>query len=173
MPADAEHASLVPPAAAAQDDIDTREAARLALPVALPMRFWTKIFPKAMNKFKQQYKEEPTKALRKSHVSYSIRSKNSWAEVYEELQKTREVYDGEKKGFWGRFKQGRRWIIDHAGSVRPFLKFVPDMDYISPVLAAVEVLLDVSIGLLICVVPLNRVAGLGKHSCHLIKSQGL
>jgi hypothetical protein len=97
-----------------------------------------------MDRFKAIEPNKPKDQLKKSGNNYSIRDKTTWKNVYTQLQKAREVYDGDKKGFWGQCKRGKRWIIDHSGPVRQVTKFVPDLDYVSPVLAAVEVLLDVS-----------------------------
>ena len=64
--------------------------------------------------------------------------------MYSQLQTARESYDGTKKGFWGRFQRGFRRVADNSDPARQLFRLVPDVDYVSPVLAAVEVLLDVS-----------------------------
>lgn len=107
--------------------------------------FWDNIFTKSMDKFKELYPTVPKRRV-KSGTDYKIRDKTTWVDVYTQLQKAREVYDGDKQGLWGRYKKGRRWMVDHSGSiVRQGIKLVPTNDIVSPVLAAVQVLLDVSI----------------------------
>lgn len=112
-------------------------------PATEAMRFWTFIFEDSMKKFASRYTDEP-KHPTKDGYNYSIRGKKNWEDTYAQLQKARESYDG-KKGFWGRVKKGFRKAADHSDTAKQVIKLVPDNEYVSPVLAVVEVLLDVSL----------------------------
>ncbi|KAF8861121.1 hypothetical protein BDZ45DRAFT_740720 [Acephala macrosclerotiorum] len=107
-------------------------------PAVEAMRFWTFIFDDSMKKFKELYKEEPK---RRAQDGYSIRSKTNWEDIYSQLQKARESYDG-MKGFWGRVKKGLRTVADHSDPLQQGLRLVPENQYVSPILAAMEVLVD-------------------------------
>lgn len=123
---------------------------------ASSMRFWDKIFLKSADRFKSLWANAPRDRER-SGWDYCIRDKSTWEDVYAQLQKAREFYDGDSKGFWGRhakdFTKKRRWIVDHSGpAARQAVKFVPQMDMATPVIAAVQVLVDVS-PLDVCISP--------------------
>ncbi|KAK4185102.1 hypothetical protein QBC35DRAFT_29935 [Podospora australis] len=103
------------------------------------MRFWSFIFADAMKTFNEQSGTEPADR----HVfNCSIRTQKGWDGVYSQLQKARERYDGTKQGFWGRCKRGARKLVDQSASVKQAVRFVPDVEYVSPVLATVEVVLE-------------------------------
>lgn len=115
---------------------------------AHPMIFWESIFQKSVKRFQALWVNAP-KDRQKSGWDYSVRDKSSWESVYDQLQKAREYYDGDTSGLWGRYAKGytkkRRWLVDHSGPVaRQAVKFVPPMDCATPVIAAVQVLVDVS-----------------------------
>lgn len=115
---------------------------------AAPMTYWDGIFQKSVDRFKALWVNAP-KDREKSGLDYGIRDRSTWEDVYSQLQKAREFYDGDTKGLWGRYAKGytrkRRWFVDHSGPVaRQAVKFVPQMDYATPVIAAVQVLVDVS-----------------------------
>jgi len=135
MPADAEGDA---------DQGGDREDLRQAQPATMSMAFWKPLFPLSMARLEELQPKRPDDR-RKSGHDYSIRGATTWPHVYGQLQRAREHYDGSKKGFWGRnYKKSKRWIVDHSSPVRQVVKLVPNMDYVSPVLAAVEVILDVS-----------------------------
>ncbi|KAE9374967.1 hypothetical protein N431DRAFT_482072 [Stipitochalara longipes BDJ] len=126
------------PSPAAEAEADEAEH---ALPVTARMAFWAKIFPQCMEEFKDDHPKEPNRRLK--GVDYSIRDKTNWEDIYSRLQEAREFYDGDKRGFWGRYEKGKRWVIDHSGPLlQQGIKFVPKLDYTSPVVAAVQVFLD-------------------------------
>lgn len=89
-----------------------------------------------------KYATEPTYLIKKG-VNYEIRAKRNWEDIYSQLQKAREAYDG-TRGFWGRMKRGSRTVADHSATTKQVVKLVPENEYVSPVLAVVEVLVDVS-----------------------------
>lgn len=123
---------------------DSEEESPLArgLPPAIKvMKFWGIIFEDSLKKFKSDY---PAPKGR-SETDFDIRNAADWDTVYSKLQLAREAYDGTKKGFWGRIKNTNRKVADHAAGITRVAKFIPEGSYTSPVRAAVDVLLDVSL----------------------------
>jgi hypothetical protein len=104
------------------------------------MAFWNSIFDDALTSFKSQHSEPKGR----SESAYNIRNATNWDAVYLQLQLAREFYDGTKKGFGGRVKRFTRQVADHAAPAGQLARLIPDIDYASPVRAAVGVLLDVS-----------------------------
>jgi cell division protein YceG involved in septum cleavage len=115
--------------------------ARKLQPAVEAMRFWTFIFEDAMKRFMLKYKDEPDHRIKED--DYNIRNKKNWQDIYAQLQKARESYDGQE-GFWGRVKKGLRKAADNSDTAKQVIRLVPDNEYVSPVLAVVEVLVDVS-----------------------------
>ncbi|KAI3391094.1 hypothetical protein diail_7972, partial [Diaporthe ilicicola] len=116
------------------------------VPAATPMAFWDSIFEGSLDRFNTLWPDEP-KDREKSGWDYSIRKISTWDDVYDQLQKAREFYDGDTKGLWGRYAKTytkrRRWFVDHSSTIgRQAVKFVPTIDYATPVIAAVQVLVD-------------------------------
>lgn len=111
-------------------------------PAIEAMKFWSFIFDDSMNRFILKNAIEPEH--RKKEYDYRIRDRKNWQEIYAQLQKAREAYDG-KTGFWGRVKKGLRKVADKSDTTQQIVKFVPENEYVSPVLAVVEVLVDVSL----------------------------
>lgn len=104
-------------------------------------KFWGLIFPDAMQKFIQEYPNEPKQ---RDKSGYSIRSQTTWDGVNEQLHNAREVYDGTKQGFRGRCKRVFRKIGDNtAEPAQNIIRVIPDIDYVSPILGAVQLLLNV------------------------------
>ncbi|KAK2609894.1 hypothetical protein N8I77_003366 [Diaporthe amygdali] len=116
------------------------------VPTVTPMMFWESIFHVSLERFNSLWPDEPHDRV-KSGWNYSIRKSSTWEDVYAQLQKAREFYDGDTKGLWGRYAKSytkkRRWFIDHTTPIaRQGVKFVPQIDYATPVVAAVQVLVD-------------------------------
>ncbi|KAK3357820.1 hypothetical protein B0T25DRAFT_567070 [Lasiosphaeria hispida] len=104
-----------------------------------PTAFWTAIFSEAMVEFVAKYPEPKDRAK----SGYSVRTQTTWDGINAQLQKAREVYDGTKQGFSGRCKRAFRKIGDKAvDPAKQFAKALPEFDYTSPVLAAVQLLAD-------------------------------
>jgi hypothetical protein len=107
------------------------------------MVFWASVFPDAMAELKTTI-EEPKG---RSDTSWSIRNKWEWVAVYEVLESARSKYEDEA-GKMGLLRRVRRKFADNiapvAGVVSIASKVVPDSSGATPVLGAVEVLLDVS-----------------------------
>jgi hypothetical protein len=106
--------------------------------------FWDWIFPRAIAAFKKEYPVEPKG---RSESSRSIRSKVNWKDVYDQLQEARRMYD-DSKGFIGNVKKGFRKAADNIQPTRQVVdnlnKLVPNSNYVSPVLGALMIILDVS-----------------------------
>ena len=103
------------------------------------MIFWDSIFMDAMKRFKQEHKF----VTGRDDSGYNIRNEVKWIDVYAQLQRAREQYDDTKKGFWGRMKKWNRQAADNSHLASQVVKLLPDIDYVSPVRAVVEVCLDV------------------------------
>ncbi|CZR67109.1 uncharacterized protein PAC_17008 [Phialocephala subalpina] len=116
--------------------------ARELLPALRAMSFWNKILDDAMKKFTEGNTTVPKKLVEKSE--YGIRGLKSWDDIHAKLQQAREKFDGDKSQFLGGVKKVYRYLIDKNDVARQALTAVPDIEYVSPVKAAVEVLLDVS-----------------------------
>jgi len=108
------------------------------------MKFWGKILDEAMILHRENNQTEP-KVLLKKPV-FSIRGQGSWGEIYQRLQDARVEFDGTKSKFWGRVKKGYRQAADKTNNayVDTALQLIPDHDMVSPVKAALEVIVEVS-----------------------------
>lgn len=123
---------------------DSKEESPLARglpPETAAMKFWGLIFDDALKRFKNDYPAPK----RRSETAFDIRNAAGWDAVYSKLQLAREAYDGTKKGFLGHMKNTSRKISDHAAGITRVAKLIPEGSYTSPVRAAVDVLLDVSL----------------------------
>lgn len=130
------------------EDVSSSEQNQALVPAATCMTFWDSIFPVSLDRFKTMWPDE-AQGREKSGCNYGIRQKSTWEDIYAQLQKAREFYDGDTKGLWGRhaksYTKKRRSIIDHTTPIaRQAVRFVPQMDYTTPVVAAVQVLVDVN-----------------------------
>jgi len=105
------------------------------------MRFWDRLFPEAMALFQAEHPAPKRRAV--AGDVYDIRDKPGWAAVYDELQRAKTVYDG--KGSSRHVKKGLRVFFDKVRVVRPALNLLPDVEYLSPVVGALQVILDVSL----------------------------
>lgn len=132
------------------DDDGSRMPARDALPETQAMRFWVHIFPDSMKKLEQD-SEEPKG---RSSSGYSIRTEKDWESVRRTLTKAREKYidpsQGEggkgKKNIFQRFlKKSYRKMADHSEQLKRFTQIGENVEYISPILAVIDILLDVSL----------------------------
>jgi len=103
------------------------------------MTFWDGIFPDAMDRFKLASPEPKGR----SKTPFSIRVKDNWDDIYGRLEAARTLYKNQT-GFGGWLRKVRRKAADNIQPVIGVTSFVPDLDYVTPVLGAVEVLLDVS-----------------------------
>ncbi|KAL7935953.1 hypothetical protein V8C35DRAFT_296460 [Trichoderma chlorosporum] len=105
-----------------------------------PEKFWGLVFPEAIAAFVIKYPKEPD-GLDK--LGYSIRNQKTWKSINAQLHRAREVYDGSQVNFQGRCKRALRKLGDNA--IEPTtnaVNLVPNIEYISPVLGAVQLLLN-------------------------------
>ncbi|KAK0659195.1 hypothetical protein QBC41DRAFT_351210 [Cercophora samala] len=103
------------------------------------MKFWSAVFGDAMKDFHRNAEDELPVLVT---LECSIRAQRDWKGVYAQLQKAREIYDGTKQGFRGKCKRGWRQVVEHSDLARRVVKLVPDVEYISPVLTVLEVMLE-------------------------------
>lgn len=81
----------------------------------------------------------------RAESGFSIRKKTDWTGVFDQLEAAKHEYSKET-GFRGGFRKVYRKLADNVA--KPALgatKFVPDVDYVTPVLGAVQVLLEVGL----------------------------
>lgn len=102
------------------------------------MTFWDSMFPEAMDALAET--PEPEK---RSRTRYHIREEQRWDAVYDKLWAARAKYT-RSSGLGGKLKSVRRKLADNIQIVAGIMKFIPDVDYVTPVLGVVEILLDVS-----------------------------
>ncbi|KAK1518532.1 hypothetical protein CABS01_06066 [Colletotrichum abscissum] len=104
------------------------------------MNFWNGIFPKAMH----QLRSTPPPKDRASTI-FDIRNKHDWDTVYSTLDEARNKYQREG-GPLGWLRKVRRKGADNITSVEGIVKIVskatPNDPYATPILGALEVLLD-------------------------------
>ncbi|KAK4171375.1 hypothetical protein QBC36DRAFT_366686 [Triangularia setosa] len=103
------------------------------------MRFWGRIFEELVRVHVGGNPIESKQLLKKPE--YGIRSKRSWEDIYDCLQSARVQFDATKPRFWGRFKRGYRGVVEQSGTIRvasTALRFLPDHELVSPVMAALE-----------------------------------
>lgn len=107
--------------------------------VPATMTFWNDIFDPSMGMFKSLHPKQPQRRV-KDGSNYSIREKTAWEQVYTQLEKALERYVG------GRYKKYRRLGGDHVTRVAKLgVKVAPSSDITTPILGAVQIILDVSI----------------------------
>ncbi|RFU34145.1 hypothetical protein B7463_g2238, partial [Scytalidium lignicola] len=99
------------------------------------MKFWDDIFLDAMSTFEDMSTKDPTEPI------YSIRGKKDWETVYGRLEAARNAYNS-TEGIRGKVRNVYRKVADNIQPVIELTKFVPDIDYVTPVLSAVQVLLE-------------------------------
>jgi hypothetical protein len=105
--------------------------------------FWGLIFFDAMDSFKIAHPNEPES---QAMSGYSIRTQSNWNSINTQLQRAQDVYNGFTSGFRGQFKRAFRKIGDESiDSLQQIVNVVPNVEYVSPVLSAVRILLDVRI----------------------------
>ena len=105
--------------------------------------FWAIIFSDAMSSFKAAHPDEPKG---REASGCSIRTQSTWAGIHKQLGRSREVYEGPKDKVRGRLKRMFRQVGDSSiDSLQHGIDAIPDIDYVSPVLSVVRVLLDVRI----------------------------
>ncbi|KAJ5633337.1 hypothetical protein N7490_009676 [Penicillium lividum] len=103
------------------------------------MKFWTKIFPESMIDLKQKY-PEPQGQLKEG---YSIRSQQNWQGVRSQLEKAHGQYELPKRNSAKSiFRRTYRSMASKSDQLKAISKIAAQVDYISPFLAIVDILLD-------------------------------
>ncbi|KAK4450461.1 hypothetical protein QBC34DRAFT_349211 [Podospora aff. communis PSN243] len=112
-------------------------------PLAEPvnaLKFWDTLFPLAMGQFKAEGLVEPEELVKKG---LGIRDAHDWTSVFDKFELAKKAYSNVDKGFKAKFRNVYRSIADTG--VQPLMnvtKLVPDVEYITPVLGIVEILLE-------------------------------
>lgn len=105
------------------------------------MNFWNAIFPTAMDQLRSMI--EPKGRAR---TVFDIRNKKDWEMIYDTLEQARNKYQGEG-GPVGWLRKVRRKGADNLAPVgvvvKAASKMAPSDPYATPILGAVEMLLDV------------------------------
>lgn len=104
------------------------------------MQFWASIFPEAMTEFK----ERSPKSLIPETSLYSIRNTKTWEEVRERLLAARKAWEGPKESVGNYFKRGLQKIGENAEPAKKVLDVVKKIQYLSPVVGSLQIILDVS-----------------------------
>ncbi|KAH8788350.1 hypothetical protein F5883DRAFT_531837 [Diaporthe sp. PMI_573] len=104
------------------------------------MNFWNRIFPKAMD----QLRSTPQPKGRAATI-FDIRNKQDWETIYDTLEQARNKYQS-KGGPVGWLRKVRREGADNLAPVGVLVKtaskMAPSDPYATPILGAVEILLD-------------------------------
>lgn len=105
------------------------------------MNFWNGIFPKAMDQLRST-----TQPKGRTATIFDIRNKQDWETIYDTLEQARDKYQSEG-GPVGWLRKVRRKGADNLAPVGVLVKtaskMAPNDPYATPILGAVEVLLDV------------------------------
>ena len=128
----------------------SRIPSRGPLPETKSMKFWSHIFLESMGKLKTDFAEPKGRCT----SGYSIRADNDWESVRKRLIEARDIYSNskgtepgkDKKNVFQRFlKKSYRKMADNSEQLRLIAKIGEKIEYVSPVLAVVNILLDVSV----------------------------
>ncbi|EJT82233.1 hypothetical protein GGTG_02207 [Gaeumannomyces tritici R3-111a-1] len=117
-----------------------RVPARQVLPALCAMRFWSEILNDAMTQFTEQNPDAPKRISKEPE--HGIRGAASWDDIYAKLQRARERFDGEHSQGRKGAKKAYRYVISSSDAIRRGVQAIPDMEYLSPVKAGMEILLD-------------------------------
>lgn len=118
-----------------------RIPARQVLPALCAMKFWSEILGDAMKQFTHQNPDVPKRVAKEPENG--IRGAESWDDIYAKLQRAREKFDGGSSKFRMGAKQAYRHVINNNDVLRYGLEAIPNIEYLSPVKAGMELLLDV------------------------------
>ncbi|XEV04922.1 hypothetical protein FSHL1_010209 [Fusarium sambucinum] len=105
------------------------------------LKFWDSLFHRAMNQLKENHPTEPG-----SKQEFSIRDKTDCTSVFDQLENAKESYCKKDRSFKAKLTRIYRKVTDNAAE--PLLgvsKFVPNIDYVTPILGAVQILLEAAI----------------------------
>ncbi|KAK5634722.1 hypothetical protein RRF57_010435 [Xylaria bambusicola] len=103
------------------------------------MKFWDQIFTPAKERFTHEYTEP--KLRENDKPKFCIRNRNTWVEIETALRDAQAVYDG-KEPTSQLVKKNLRRFFAKINYVKPALNFVPSFEYSAPVLAVVDIILQ-------------------------------
>ncbi|KAM0544547.1 hypothetical protein ACHAPJ_011764 [Fusarium lateritium] len=110
---------------------------QLAEELMAALEFWDKLFPHAMDRLKIEHPTEPD-----IKQTLKIRDKTDCTSVFDQLEKAKEHYSSVDKGFKSKFRHVYRKLADNAEPFIGVTKLIPNNEYVTPVLGAVQVLLE-------------------------------
>ncbi|PLB49716.1 hypothetical protein P170DRAFT_510209 [Aspergillus steynii IBT 23096] len=103
------------------------------------MKFWAQIFPESMTGLKDQHPEPQGLAK----AGFSIRNEKSWQGVCNRLEKAKVKYEiPQRKSVKAIFRKSYRKIAGKTDQLKTITKIGAQLEYISPFLVAVDILLD-------------------------------
>ncbi|KAI1475686.1 hypothetical protein F4774DRAFT_273060 [Daldinia eschscholtzii] len=105
----------------------------------IAMTYWSMVFPAARLKFESM---PQANAPKNRKPEYDIRSSTTWIDVYSKLNNARQYYTN-KTGIRGGIRRVWEWTADNAAQpVLGATKLAPQMDIVTPVLAAVQIIIE-------------------------------
>lgn len=114
---------------------------RPAIPEVGEMKFWAQLFPVCMVKLQKNHPEPDGR----QKAGCSIRCEKNWNGVRSQLEKAQSKYDVPKRRSAKHFlRKGYRKVADHTEQLQMISKVAANVPYISPFMASVTILLDVS-----------------------------
>ncbi|KAK4454248.1 hypothetical protein QBC34DRAFT_155738 [Podospora aff. communis PSN243] len=129
-------AAQPPPVDASSEPTDDVLPARPLPDPVSAMKFWDDIFDDAMKEFIDNAEAEPDKSS-----ACAIRDKKDWDSVFGQLESARNRFNN-TTGVRGKMRKIYRKVADNVQPVIQLTKLVPDIEYTTPVLGAVEFLLE-------------------------------
>ncbi|KAJ4246301.1 hypothetical protein NW762_013652 [Fusarium torreyae] len=110
---------------------------QLAEELMAALEFWDKLFPHGMDRLKVEHPTEPD-----MRQNWKIRDKTDCTSVFDQLEKAKGCYSSVNKGFKSKFRHVYRKLADNAEPFIGATKLIPNNEYVTPVLGAVQVLLE-------------------------------
>ncbi|KAH7325574.1 hypothetical protein B0I35DRAFT_474336 [Stachybotrys elegans] len=109
------------------------------------LQFWDQLFPQAMDQHVTTHPDEPSEIKKKGR---RIRDKNSWNDVYDELEAAKDAYSQTDTGFKGVLRKVYRKSADRSADINVAVlktgQNVLNNEYVTPVLGALQVVLEAS-----------------------------
>lgn len=119
-------------------------ARKRAEPIAA-LEFWDDLFAPSMDRFVKAHATEPDEVKQRCR----IRDQTDWTGVFDRLEAAKTAYCQTDNSFKATFRKVYRKTADHSGgapmAIVDAAKDLLDVDYASPVLGALRLVLDVSV----------------------------